>query len=119
MAVWIGIGALGGFGAILRFAIDALVQRRVSGEFPLGTLIVNVTGTFSLGILTGAGVSGNASLLAGTAVLGSFTTFSTWMLETERLVEEGDDRIGTSNILLSAAAGLGAALLGWGVGAVP
>ena len=117
-AVWIGLGLLGGVGAILRFRVDALVQRRAGGEFPLGTLTVNGVGSFALGILTGAGVGGDTLFLAGTAVLGSFTTFSTWMLETERLVEDGDDALAALNVAASVAAGLAAALAGWGIGAV-
>lgn len=114
---WIGIGLLGGIGALLRFHVDALVQSRVRSELPLGTLVVNVIGSFALGLLTGAGVTGDALLLAGTAVLGSFTTFSTWMLETERLVEDGDDRVAIQNIGVSVVAGLAAAGLGWVLGA--
>ncbi len=114
---WVGVGLLGGAGALLRFHVDALVQSRVRGEFPLGTLTVNVLGSFALGALTGAGVGGHALLLAGTAVIGSFTTFSTWMLETERLAEDGDDRVALSNIAVPLAAGLAAAALGWLVGA--
>lgn len=117
-SVWIGIGVLGGVGAILRFRLDALTQSRVSTEFPLGTLAVNVIGSFVLGVLTGAGVARTALLLAGTGLIGSFTTFSTWMLETERLVEDGDDRVGVSNLVVSALAGLAAAVLGWICGAV-
>lgn len=116
--VWTGVAVLGGLGAILRFRIDALVQLHVSGEFPLGTLAVNVLGSFALGVLTGTGISGDGLLLAGTGVLGSFTTFSTWMLETERLVEDGDDAIALLNIVVSVGAGLAAALAGWGIGAV-
>ena len=117
-AVWIGVGLLGGVGAVLRFRLDALVERHAGGEFPLGTLTVNTAGSFALGILTGAGVGGDALLLAGTAVLGSFTTFSTWMLETERLVEDGDDAPAALNVVVSVAAGLAAALAGWAIGAV-
>jgi CrcB protein len=115
--VWIGVGLLGGLGAILRFHLDALVQSRVRSELPLGTLAVNLVGSFALGLLTGAGVVGDALLLEGTAVLGSFTTFSTWMLETERLVEDGDDGVAAVNLALSAVVGLAAAALGWLIGA--
>jgi fluoride exporter len=115
--VWIGVAVLGGIGALLRFRLDALVQRRFGGEFPIGTLAVNVTGAFCLGALTGLSVHGDALLLAGTATLGSFTTFSTWMLETERLAEEGDGRFAAANVAGSVAAGLGAAIVGWLAGA--
>jgi len=82
--VWLGVALLGGVGVLLRFRLDGVVQGRFGGEFPLGTLAVNLLGSFALGLLTGLSVTGNALLLAGTATLGSFTTFSTWMLETER-----------------------------------
>jgi CrcB protein len=115
-AVWIATAALGGAGALLRFGIDAAVQRRSGGELPLGTLAVNLSGSFGLGLLTGLSVTGDALLLAGTATLGSFTTFSTWMLETERLAEEGEGRVALVNVVLPLGAGLAAAILGWLLG---
>jgi fluoride exporter len=115
--VWFGIALLGGVGALLRFRIDAVVQIRSGGEFPLGTLAVNLAGAFCLGLLTGLAVVGNALLLAGTATLGSFTTFSTWMLETERLAEEGEERLAAADVAVSFAGGLAAAILGWLLGA--
>jgi CrcB protein len=115
--VWIGAGLLGGFGALARFHLDAIVELPVAGEFPLGTLVVNVLGAFCLGLLTGLSVTGDALLLGGTAVLGSFTTFSTVMLETERLGEEGERRLALANLVVSFAGGLVAASLGWILGA--
>lgn len=117
LALWVGVALLGGAGALLRFHVDALVQLRAATEFPLGTLAVNVLGSFALGILAGASVGGDALLLVGTGVLGSFTTFSTWMLETERLAEDGERRLALANVVLPAVAGLAAAALGWAVGA--
>jgi fluoride exporter len=116
--VWIGVALLGGAGATLRFALDDAVQGRLAGEFPFGTLAVNGLGSFLLGLLHGAGVTGDDLLLAGTALLGSFTTFSTWMLETERLVEDGDASLAFANVLGSLALGLAAVALGWAIGAV-
>lgn len=115
---WLGLAAVGGVGAIARFELDGVVQRRAAGEFPFGTLVVNVVGSFLLGLLKGAGVGGDALLVAGTGALGSFTTFSTWMLETERLGEDGDERLGAANVVGSLAAGLAAAVLGWAIGSV-
>ena len=117
LGVWIAVALLGGAGAVLRFELDGLVQR-VADEFPLGTLAVNATGSLALGILVGAGVGGDALLLAGTGLLGSFTTFSTWMLETQRLTEDGDERVAAWNIGLSVAVGLAVAGGGWAIGAV-
>jgi CrcB protein len=109
---------LGGIGALLRFRLDGAVQSRFGGEFPLGTFAVNMLGSFFLGLLTGLSVTGDALLLEGTATLGSFTTFSTWMLETERSGEEGEGRVALANIAVSSAGGVAAASLGWVLGAV-
>ena len=110
--VWIGVALLGGAGAVARFVLDAVISARSDGELPLGTLTVNLSGAFVLGLLTGRNVVGNAMLLAGTATIGAYTTFSTWMLETHRLAEDRAYRIAALNIVLSLAAGIGAAALG-------
>jgi CrcB protein len=110
MIVWIGVALLGGVGACARFLLDGAIAAR--GGFPLGTLAVNVSGSFLLGILAGSDVSADAYLLAGTATLGAFTTFSTWMFETQRAAEEGRARVAWANVVLSAALGLAAAALG-------
>lgn len=115
--VWCGVALAGGLGALARFELDALVQRRHDGELPLGTLVVNGVGSFLLGLLTGLGIGGDTLLLAGVATLGSFTTFSTWMLETERLAEEGEGRLAVGNVVGSLLVGLAAAGAGWVVGA--
>lgn len=117
VAVWIGVGALGGVGAIARFLLDSAIASRARTDFPVGTLVVNATGAFVLGLLAGAALDDTAYLLAGTATLGSYTTFSTWMLETQRLGEEGELRTMVANLLISGAVGLGAAALGRSIGA--
>ena len=114
---WTGVALLGGLGAILRFTLDGLVQGRLDSEFPFGTLVVNGLGSLLLGLLVGLDVSGSDMLIAGTATLGSFTTFSTWMLETERLAEEGESRLALANIAGSIALGIAAAGAGWAIGA--
>lgn len=114
--LWLGIAALGGLGAVGRFLLDATVALRVGGDFPFGTLAVNLSGAFALGLLLGASLEGDALLLAGTATLGSYTTFSTWMLEAHRLGEESELGLALANIALSAAVGLGAAALGRAIG---
>ena len=115
--VWIGVALLGGAGAVLRFRLDARVQRRADGEFPFGTTVVNLGGAFCLGLARGLSLTGDSTLLGGTALLGSFTTFSTWMLETERLAEEGDGRLAAVNVAVSVVGGIAAAAAGWAVGA--
>jgi CrcB protein len=110
--VWAGVALFGGVGALLRFAVDGWVAERAGSEFPWGTFVVNISGAFALGVLAGAALHGDALLLGGTAVLGSYTTFSTWMLEAHRLGEEGELPLALVNIVLSLVVGLGAVALG-------
>ena len=104
--VWVAVALLGGVGALGRFLLDAAVSERAGRELPLGTLAVNVTGAFALGVL------GPGHLLAGTALLGSYTTFSTWMLESHRLGEDGRTRAVLGNLAISLALGLIASAIG-------
>jgi fluoride exporter len=114
---WIGVAALGGVGSVARFMLDGAVSRRNDTGFPLGTLAVNVSGTLVLGLLTGLALSGQALLLAGSATVGSYTTFSTWMLETHQLGHDGQLRLGALNVLASLLVGFAAAALGRSIGA--
>jgi fluoride exporter len=114
---WIGVALLGGVGANARFLVDALVTARSGGELPVGTLAVNASGSLLLGLVTGVTLGGSALVLAGTATLGSYTTFSTWMLETQRLVEDTRFRAGLLNVLVSLAVGIAAVALGRTIGA--
>ena len=114
---WLGVALLGGIASVARFELDRVVQLRIGGEFPFGTLVVNTVGSFALGVLTGLGATDDTAVLAGTATLGSFTTFSTWMLETERLGEDGESAYSAANIAVSIACGLCAAGAGWALGA--
>lgn len=116
--VWIAAGALGAAGACARFALDRAIALRAAGAMPWGTLVVNVSGALAVGVVAGAGAGGDARFLVAGGLLGSFTTFSTWMLETQRLAQEGQARLGLVNIGLGAALGLGALGLGWWVGSL-
>jgi len=109
---WVGVAALGGLGALLRFLLDGVVSGRAGRDLPFGTLAVNLTGAFLLGLLTGVSLRGDALVLAGGATLGSFSTFSTWMFETQRLAEDGDGPSAAANLAVSLGAGLGAVALG-------
>jgi len=115
-AVWIGVGLLGGCGALARFGLTLLVADRLHPHLPVGTLAVNLSGAFLLGLLAGAAVEGDARLLLGAGLLGSYTTFSTWMVETQRIEEAGRRRIAVTNIVLSVILGLTAAALGHVIG---
>lgn len=116
LALWVGVGALGGVGAIARFVLDGFVSTNAPARFPLGTLLVNLSGALALGVLVGLVLGRDAYLLAGTAVIGSYTTFSTWMFESHRLAEDGRRWLLAANIVSSLALGVGAAALGRALG---
>ena len=108
----LGVGLLGGLGSLARFLVDGAVAARFGRGFPLGTLVVNLSGAFALGVLVGAAVSSDMLRLDGTGLIGAYTTFSTWALESQRLGEDGQARLGALNFLVSLVAGLLAAWLG-------
>lgn len=110
--VWAGVVLIGGLGSVLRFVVDRTVTRRLARPFPFGTLAVNVSGAALLGLIGGLALNKNAALLAGTAFVGAYTTFSTWMLETQRLGEERQTWAALANIVVSVVLGMAAALLG-------
>ena len=114
---WLGVAALGGLGALARFLIDGAIDERISGGFPAGTFAINISGSLLLGLLAGLALSGDALVLAGSATLGSYTTFSTWMFESHRLAEDADLKGAALNVLASLAIGIGAAALGHAIGA--
>lgn len=113
--VWIAIGAAGGVGAITRFVVDRAIAT-TGGVFAFGTLVVNLSGTTVLGLLIGLALRGDALLVAGTGAIGSYTTFSTWMLETHRLGEDGERALGALNLALSLATGIAAVAAGRALG---
>jgi CrcB protein len=113
---WIGVGLLGALGAHARFSLASTITARRPGQFPLGTFVVNVTGGFVLGLLVGLSVAGDTLLLLGTGFLGSFTTFSTWMVEAERLGEDATFRLMWLYLPGSMVAGLATTGAGWILG---
>jgi CrcB protein len=114
--LWTGVILIGGAGAVIRFLVDGVVSAAAGKGFPRGTMVINVSGALILGLLTGLAVSDSVALLAGTAAVGSYTTFSTWMLETQRLTEERQHRKAAANIIVSLVLGVAAAALGNAIG---
>lgn len=113
---WVGVTTLGALGALARFRLDTAVSTRRPSDFPFGTLAANLTGGFALGVLVGASVGGDALLVLGSGFLGGYTTFSTWMFESERLAEDGEWRLMWLNLVGPALMGLAGAGLGWLLG---
>jgi fluoride exporter len=106
----------GGAGAVARFAVDAAVESGRWGLFPWGTLVVNLSGTVLLGLVAGLAAPHHVMEVVGTALIGSYTTFSTWMLETHRPAEDGETRLAWLNIVAGLALGLVAIWLGRVIG---
>jgi CrcB protein len=115
--VWTAVVLIGGAGSVLRFYVDGIVSAAAGRSFPYGTLAVNLSGAVVLGLITGLALTGDAALLAGTAAVGSYTTFSTWMLESQRLTEERRYRSALLNVVVSLVLGVAAAELGRLIGA--
>jgi len=115
-AGWVAIALFGGAAAVARFVIDATFADRSDHPFPLGILAVNIGGTLVLGLVAGAALSGEALVIVAGGVIGSFTTFSTWMLDSHRLGESGHARLAWLNIGLSLIAGFAAVALGHWLG---
>lgn len=115
--VWCAVALLGGFGAVARVLVATSVSVRLPSVFPLGTFVVNISGAFLLGLIAGLGASGDVYRLAGIALLGSYTTFSTWMLEARQLEAKGGGWIALAYLGSSAGVGLAAVALGRCLGA--
>jgi CrcB protein len=111
--------ALGGaIGSAGRYLVSGALSRPIAeGAFPAGTLVVNVAGCFAAGLILGLNaqqdaLSESARLLLLIGVLGGFTTFSAFGVETVMLARRGDPMLAVLNVTLSVAAGLFAVWLG-------
>jgi len=119
---WAALVAAGAIGAVARFLLDRAVGERTHGVFPRGTLAINVSGSFLLGLITGLalhhGLGKTPKIVLGTGFCGAFTTFSTFTYETARLTEEGDLTEALGNVALTLLLCAGAAALGLALPAV-
>jgi fluoride exporter len=110
------LGLSGAFGAAVRFALSEWATKRWQMNFPLPTLLINVTGAFALGMLTTLGGASDAlaqtRLLLGTGFLGGYTTFSTLSFDTHSLFRSRQTRAAWLNVLGSLGIGVTAAALG-------
>ena len=102
---WLLVAVGGTLGAAARYLLDRAIATRQTGPFPLGTLVINVSGSIALGLLLGLAVAhqlpSSVVTLVGTGFLGAYTTFSTFTFETLRLLEDGAWRYAAWNLLLS------------------
>jgi CrcB protein len=112
LGVVLGVGALGGIGAVLRLVVEQAITLRARTAFPLGTLAVNLSGAFALGVLAGAALSSDAYRIWGVGLLGGYTTFSAWMLDTEQLGAGGRRALAALNIIVSLLFGVLGTYLG-------
>lgn len=117
LAIFIG----GGAGATCRYGFSRFIGARYGGEFPLGTFLINVTGSFALGLLTSLLVvlhrdTALLTALLATGFLGGYTTFSTYALEGVVLYNDGSRRLAVYTLLGSVLIGLAAAGLGAAMG---
>jgi len=115
----LGIAIAGAIGAPARYLLDGYIQDRSAGALPLGTLVINITGSLVLGFLAGLGLyhafPSTPRTILGTGFCGAYTTFSTFTYETIRGAEEGERGAAARNVVASlvlptVAAALGLAL---------
>jgi CrcB protein len=120
---WLLIGVMGALGALARYGVSGIVQRRWQTTFPMGTLVVNLTGALGagllLGIVTGRSVPDLALVAAGVGFLGGYSTFSTWMVETVLAAESGGRsgvRRAAENLAVPMVVGVVAVWIGFVLG---
>jgi CrcB protein len=109
----------GAIGSVVRFLLGSLIQERAGSGFPLGTLFINVTGSFVLGLvmdyaLATPALSREVRALLATGFCGGYTTFSTFSYETARLIQDGDYRRAGLYVGLSVLGSIAGAFAGFG-----
>ncbi len=118
----LGLVVAGAAGAVARYLVDRAIQRRAPGDLPVGIAVVNVSGAFVLGLLTGSathhGLSSAWLTVAGTGFVGAYTTFSTFAFDTVRLAEHDQWTASVVNVAVSLVVGLAAAAAGLALGSL-
>lgn len=116
------VALAGGVGAVTRFAVDGAVKARLTSEFPWATVLINVTGSFLLGLLVGwvafRDGSNTVEAVLGTGFCGGYTTFSTASFETVRLLQRQRYGLALGNALGTAGLAVAAAAAGLAVAAL-
>ncbi len=110
----------GGLGAVTRFVVDGLIRSRVRSLGSVGTILINVTGAFTLGIIAGLVAAHVAQpdwqAVIGTGFLGGYTTFSTTSFETVRLIQQGRIQLAVTLGVLQLVLALAGAAAGFALG---
>jgi CrcB protein len=112
----VAVAIAGALGAPARFLVERAISARRGRRFPLGTLVVNVTGSLALGFVTGLalyhGLSSTPKAVVGTGFIGAYTTFSTYAYETVDVAERSSAQLAGTYAIVSLVAGVAAATLG-------
>lgn len=118
--IWVFVGGAGAVGVLLRYVLGGWLARASGGMFPWETLAINVAGCLAIGLLAGAldrgaPLSPSVRMALMVGLLGGFTTFSSFALETLRLVQDAEWLSATAYVLMSNVGGLAAVFLGYGL----
>jgi fluoride exporter len=112
----LAVAIAGALGAPARYLVERAITARTARRFPWGTLVVNVTGSLTLGFVTGLalyhGLASTPKAVVGTGFIGAYTTFSTYAYEVVDVDERESARLAGSYAVVSAVAGIAAATLG-------
>jgi CrcB protein len=121
--LWVAIG--GALGSVMRFGLNGLISARFGETFPWGTLVINVTGSFLIGIFAAfsdpdgrALISPGARQFLMVGICGGYTTFSSFSLQTLRLAQDGEWLYAGGNVILSVVLCLVAVWLGYLLGSM-
>lgn len=110
----------GATGTVTRYAVSGLTHRYFDGTFPIGTLVVNLIGSFLIGLIWGlwetSNISSNTRTFIFIGILGGFTTFSSYTMETLNLFRDGEIKLGLTNILANNIIGLLLVFIGFILG---
>ncbi|MCT4798621.1 fluoride efflux transporter CrcB [Exiguobacterium profundum] len=119
--IYVYVGLAGAVGALARYGLGMMIDSIGPSAFPVSTLLINLSGSFLLGWLTHmflrtGKLSPQFVTIVGTGMIGSFTTFSTFSVETIRLLDESRIGLALLYVFLSITLGLGSSWLGYRVG---
>ena len=116
MFKFVSLAVGGGVGTILRYLLSGLTHKFTSDIFPWGTLVVNLLGSFAIGVLWELAeqeiISVQLKIFIFVGILGGFTTFSTYNLENFNLIRDGEFHLALMNVFLSNVFGIGLVFLG-------